>query len=393
MNQQEISGYFDYNATTPVSGAVAEKMVASLSAFFNASSSSKQAQVNKAMLQKARESVAQLLNCRPEQVAFTSGGSEANNWAIKGGLLPYTRTPGHIITTAIEHPSVLETVSYLERAFGFEITRLKPRGNGAVSLADLEASVQDNTQLISVMYANNETGVIQPVNEIAAFARNHGIQCHVDAVQVVGKHAVDVEALGADYVSCSAHKFYGPKGVGCLYIREPEALEPLIHGGGQEMGMRAGTENLMAIAGMAQAAEDCIKFVDQWNDHYAVCKVHLIEKLRQLPLEILFNGDASTAGAVSNTLNFSIQGVRGEALSALLDRKYGIQVSIGSACSNNDKRKQHSHVLTAMDLDEQRIQGALRVSFGRYTELSDIDNFVLQLECCTEKLLAMSSVV
>lgn len=390
MNGQKVSGYFDYNATTPVSESVAERMVASLSQFFNASSSSKQAQVNKTTLQAARASVAKLLNCQPEQVAFTSGGSEANNWAIKGSLLPHIQTSGHIITTAIEHPSVLETVSYLERAFGFNVTRLKPQVNGAVSLADLKASVRDNTLLISVMHANNESGVIQPVEEIADFARDCGIKCHVDAVQVVGKRAVDLDALGADYVSCSAHKFYGPKGIGCLYIREPAKLEPLIHGGGQEMGMRAGTENLTAIAGMAQAAEDCIKFVDQWDNHYRHCKIHLMEKLLQLPFEVQFNGDTAADSAVSNTINFSIQGVRAEALSAFLDRKYGIQVSIGSACSNNDKRKQYSHVLTAMGLDEKRIQGALRVSFGRYTDFSDIDHFVMQLERCVDNLLQIS---
>ncbi len=390
MEMQELSGYFDYNATTPLSDTVVQAMIASLSQFSNASSSSKLAQGNKALLKEARQSVARLLNCSAAQVAFTSGGSEANNWAIKSCLLPCSQAPGHIITTAIEHPSVLDTVRYLERAFGFTVTRLQPQASGAIALAEVEAALQPDTQLISVMYANNETGVIQPVEGIVALAQARGIKVHVDGVQIVGKRQVDLPALGADFVSCSAHKFYGPKGVGCLYIREPDQLEPLIHGGGQEMGMRAGTENLTAIAGMAQAAQDCTSMVAQWDAHYSDCKAQLMGRLEQLPFSIRFNGETCVTQAVANTLNFSIDGVRAEALAAFLDRKCGIQVSIGSACSNNDASKQHSHVLSAMGLDEARIQGALRVSFGRYTQLADIETFVQQLEACTSKLLAMS---
>lgn len=386
MSESAISGYFDYNATTPISESVAEKMTASLRLFCNASSSNSAAEVGKHLLRDGRERVAELLSCDATKIAFTSGGSEANNWAIKSHMLKFCGEKAHIITSAIEHPSVLDTIKYLCDAFNFEVTYLQPNESGAISADALQAEIRPDTRLISVMYANNESGAIQPIKEIANLAQQHGIKFHVDGVQIIGKKSLNVTETGADYVSFSAHKFYGPKGIGGLYIREPDSLDPLIHGGGQEMGMRAGTENLMAIAGLSQAAQDCISEVENWDLHYQDCKAYLIDKLDRSKLDVLFNGTTDTEKCVSNTVNFSIQGVRGEAVAAFLDKKYGITISIGSACSNN-KEKKLSHVLKAMGLSETRIQSAIRVSFGRYTSHKDIDSFVERLEQCSLRLL------
>lgn len=380
-----VSGYFDYNATTPVSKAVEERMAESVGVFSNASSSSSTAGLSKNILNSARESVARLLDCNGSQVAFTSGGSEANNWAIKSTLLNHFASPGHIITTSIEHPSVLDTLNYLSRFFGFEVTLLKPSMSGAISADAVKCAIRPNTQLISVMYANNETGAIQPVFDIAKIANDNNIKFHVDGVQAVGKLAVSMQKLDADFLSFSAHKFYGPKGIGGLYIRDPESVEPLIHGGGQEMGLRAGTENLIAIAGLAQAAEDFLAHGEEWNEHYKECKKYLVDSLMEHEVSFILNGNCSPEQNVPNTANLSITGVRGEALAAFLDRKYGIVVSVGSACSNN-KKKKLSHVLLSMGLSEERIQSALRISFGRYTTRRDVERFVESLAAATTKL-------
>lgn len=376
MNSEVISGYFDYNATTPMSESVANRMKDVMSLFCNASSSSTAAQEGKFLLSEARENVAKLLKCEPRQVAFTSGGAEANNWAIKSLLLKTISKPGHVITSAIEHPSVLDTLGYFSKEFGFEITYVKPDQHGKISAADIEKEIRENTQLISVMYANNETGVIQPIEDIVAIAKTHGIKMHSDCVQVVGKKDIDLGATGVDFASFSGHKFYGPKGIGGLFIRDPENLEPLIHGGGQEMGLRAGTENLLAITGLSQAAHDCVSNIENWDVHYTECRDYMIRRLEQSPLDVVYNGVRGPVDSVPNTLNFSLEGVRGEALAALLDKKFGIMISIGSACSNNSSEKKLSHVLTAMGFSEEHIQGSIRVSLGRYTTLQTIDRFV-----------------
>ncbi|MFT7681750.1 MAG: cysteine desulfurase [Moritella dasanensis] len=385
-----LSGYFDYNATTPLFDSVMDKMAATMGHFSNASGKSVPSQKNKQLIQDSRQLVADLVGCGADQLAFVSGGSEANNWAIKGCLLQYAKSPGHIITSTIEHPSVLDTVKYMVDHFGFEVTFLKPNRDGAVSFDDIELSIRADTQLISLMYANNETGVIQPVKAVQKLAHDHGIKFHVDAVQIVGKRIINFNEIGADYISFSAHKFYGPKGIGGLYIKIPTSLPPLIHGGGQEMGMRAGTENLLAIAGMGQAAKECHQHLEQWELAYQGYKKSLIEQLSAQCFEVEFNGVTTPKEAMSNTLNFSIKGIRGEALALMLDRKYNISVSIGSACSNN-KTQHLSHVLESMDLSEARIQAAIRMSFGYFTRQEDIDYFVDSISTAAIKLLSISS--
>ncbi|BDA73880.1 hypothetical protein CAL7716_080460 [Calothrix sp. PCC 7716] len=221
--------------------------------------------------------------------------------------------------------------------------------------------------------------------------RERNIKFHVDAVQVVGKRKIDVEKIGIDYLSFSGHKFYGPKGIGGLYIRDTEGVFPLIHGGGQEMAMRSGTENLVAIAGLSKAAEEAYINIDRWDIHCWECKTYLMTLLDKSHTGAIFNGLTDYENSISNTLNIVIPGIRAEALAALMEKKHGIIISIGSACSNN-KTKKLSHVLEAMRVSETDIQGSIRVSFGRFTTLEDIQKFVHSLECCVDMLLKISYV-
>ncbi len=386
-----ISGYFDYNATTPVSDDVAQVMKATIDLFANPSGINKYSAANKDILNRSRENVARLLGTESAKIFFTSGGSEANNWAIKSTLLQHFKTPGHIITTAIEHPSVLNTVKYYAEKFGFEVTFVFPEANGAVAIDDIVSTIRPDTQLVSMMHANNETGVIQPVEAIAQITRQRNIKFHVDGVQVIGKRRVNVEKLGIDYLSFSGHKFHGPKGIGGLYVRDIEGFSPLIHGGGQEMGWRSGTENLVAIVGLSKAAEEADSNLDQWDAHNWECKRYLMKLLNKSRINFRFNGLTEYENSISNTLNILIPGARAEALAALMEVKSGIIVSIGSACSNN-KTKKLSHVLEAMGMSEREIQGSIRVSFGRFTTLDDIQKFVQSLESCTSQLLEISLV-
>lgn len=388
IDAHPIEGYFDYNATTPVSEAVAKAMTAALRRFANPSGRTVPSTSNRELIRESKARVACLLGTEPEKVFFTSGGSEANNWAIKGSLLNHLTSPGHILTTAIEHPSVLETIRYCARQFGFEVTCLKPGANGAVNPDAVADAIRPDTCLISMMYANNETGVIQPMEQVARLARARGIPFHVDAVQAVGKRTLNVETLGADFVSFSAHKFYGPKGIGGLYIRDIDRISPLIHGGGQEMAMRSGTENLVAIAGLGEAADECRRELDNWDRHNLNCKQRLIQQLSRAEIETRINGASDYDAAISNTVNLSIPGIRGEALALLMEKKDGIVVSVGSACSNN-KSRQLSPVLQAMGLADEEIQSAIRISFGRFTRLDDIDRFVASLERRVAQLRAM----
>ncbi len=386
-----ISGYFDYNATTPVSDAVAEAMKSAINLFANPSSINKYSAANRYLLNSSREIVARLLGTEAQKVFFTSGGSEANNWAIKSTLLQHIKAPGHIVTTAIEHPSVLNTVKHYAEKFGFEVTFVLPQANGVVAVEDIVGAIQCNTQLVSMMYANNETGVLQPVETVAQIMRERNIKFHVDAVQVVGKRKINVDTIGIDYLSFSGHKFYGPKGIGGLYIRDTEGVFPLIHGGGQEMAMRSGTENLVAIAGLSKAAEEAYINIDQWDIHCWKCKTYLMTLLSKSHTGAIFNGLTDYENSISNTVNIVIPGIRTEALAALMEKKHGIIISIGSACSNN-KVKKLSHVLEAMRVSERDIQGSIRVSFGRFTTLEDIQKFVYSLECCVDMLLKISYV-
>jgi cysteine desulfurase len=387
---QTLRGYFDYNATTPLSSQVRDAMSEAFGIFGNPSSRYRCAGSSKDLIADARRQVAALLNAKTDEIIFTSGGTEANNMAIKGMLWRYIKTPGHIITSEFEHPSVLATVEFFVQEFGFEVSYIKPNSKGVIELQSVEKSIRSDTQLISIMLANNEVGSIQPIKEIAKLARQCKIFFHVDAVQGVGKIPVDVNDLGCDSLSFSSHKFYGPKGVGGLYVTTDSSVPTLIHGGGQESGMRGGTENIIAIAGTGEAALEAYQNLSSWDEKQSAIKESLIAKLQEVVPDVIVNSPASRELSVPNTLNISIPGVRGEALAALLDHRFEISVAVGSACSNN-KTTQLSHVLVSMGLSEKRIKSAIRISFGRYTEEDDIENLVEALAQTSFQLRQIAS--
>ena len=371
-------GYFDYNATTPMCQQAIDALNGALLDFGNPSSKYSLANLSKQRLENARRQVARLIGCDSSELTFTSGGTEANNWAIKGaltsrGFIGHAQ-PAHVIVSGIEHSSVLEIASYLERVFGFEVTRIKPNAEGIVSAKAVEAVLRPNTQLVSIMLVNNEVGTIQPVREISTLLRARGIHFHVDGVQAVGKIHVNAHELGMDTMSFAAHKFYGPKGVGGLFVRHGITIEPLLHGGGQEGGLRGGTEAVALIAAMGAAAEAIFAELPELAFRAANHRNIFSRLLTKCIPGVSFHGSIDPDQQVPYTLSVCIDGIRAEALAALLDQMYGIQVSLGSACANN-KTVSLSHVLVAMGVNERAIKATLRVSFGRYTEEQDLKRF------------------
>ncbi len=384
-----LSGYFDYNATTPLSERVREEMTQVMGLFANPSSKSRAATELRERIAETRRLFLQLLKAPQGELYFTSGGTESNNLAIKGILHRRMPKPGHIISSAIEHPSVLETIRHLCDGFGFTHTLVEPDGQGVVSVADVAKAVTGDTQLISLMMANNETGAIQPVAEVGRMAEQRGIPFCIDGVQGVGKLDIDLSRIPCTALSFSSHKFYGPKGVGGLWIKDAALLTPLLHGGGQESGLRGGTENVIGIIGMGAAAWDVLHHQEDWRRQQRRLKALLLTELRRLGVSVRLNGPQDEALQSPNTLNLSFAGVRGEALSMLLEHRHGIAVSIGSACSNN-KQTRRSHVLKAMGLSDARIDSALRISFGRFTEEQDIHDLAEAISHTVIQLQALS---
>ena len=373
-------GYFDYNATTPMCCEATQAFHQAVDDFGNPSSKYGLAKSSRGRLKLARLSVARLLGADSSEVFFTSGGTESNNWAIKGTLIARgacgeAAAPAHVVISEIEHSSVLEVAAFLERVFGCEVSRLKPDSEGRISTAAVLAALRPNTQLVSIMLVNNEVGTMQPVEKIAPALRARGIHFHVDAVQAVGKVPVDVRQLGVDTLAFAAHKFYGPKGVGGLYIRQGIAIEPLIHGGGQEKGLRGGTEAVTTISAMGAAAEASYARLPEQilklTEYRELLRARLLEQVHG----IAFNGPVNRNEQAPNTLSVRVDGIRAEALAAMLDNMHGIQVSLGSACSNN-KSITMSHVLQAMGLSEAQIKATLRISIGQYTDEAGVDSFV-----------------
>jgi len=359
--------YLDNNATTAVDPEVREVMLPHLEARFgNPSSIHRQGTDERAAVEKARRKVAQLLRCTARRVVFTGGGSEADNQAIKGIA---RRSPGaHFITSAIEHPAVLQTCRALQRE-GYGLTVLPVGDDGRVDPASLKAALRDDTALVSIMLANNETGAIQPITELAAIAREAGALFHTDAVQAFGKLPVDVDALGVDLLSVSAHKVHGPKGVGALYVRKGVELTPLVHGGGHEWGLRAGTENVPGIVGFGQA---CTVAQRRLLADEAGRLGALRDRLEQGVLELL--PEARVLGdprhRLPNTAALSLPGIRGESLVMLLDRR-GVRFSSGSACKAG--HPDPSHALLAMGLTEEEAHCAVRFSLGAGIDQEDVD--------------------
>jgi len=360
--------YLDYNAGTPLAPRVLAAMSECLSGMpGNPSSTHQFGRAARARLDRAREQVAALVGAHASQVIFTSGGTEANNLALHA--VTAGRTPGHLAVSAIEHPSVLEAARALQKS-GWRLDLIEPDGNGRITVEALRRVLKPDTRLVSVMLANNETGVIQPIAELAACARAAGAVMHTDAVQAAGKVPVDFEATGAQLMTLSAHKLYGPKGAGALIVDKALELEPLLYGGGQERGLRAGTENIAAIVGFGVAAE----LAGEAREAEAVRQAELRDYLQAgLKSHAQITVFAESTQRLPNTLQFAVAGLDGETLLMQLD-KAGIAVSSGSACASG--KSEPSHVLLAMGVDPELARGAVRVSLGRETTRQDIDTLL-----------------
>jgi cysteine desulfurase len=361
--------YLDNNATTPVLPEVLEAMRPYFGEHFgNASSIHHHGQETRAAVERARESVAALLGCRASEVVFTSGGTEADNLAIFG----LTRSGDHVITSTIEHHAVLNACKHLA-AKGCEVTYIPVDGRGLVDPADVKHAVRPNTKLITIMFANNETGVVQPVAEIGEIAAEADIYFHTDAVQAAGKIAIDVNKIGCDLLTISGHKFHGPQGVGALYVRKGTQLEPMLYGGSHERSRRAGTENVPGIVGLGKAAELAVAGFERGDDlKMAVARDHLERELLSIEATGL-NGEG--APRVPNTTNIYFDSIAGEALVIALDLK-GLAVSTGAACSSG--AIEPSHVLLAMGLGPDRAKASIRFSLGKQNMAEDVD-FALAL--------------
>lgn len=371
--------YLDHNATTPVAPAVLTAMLPYLQAEFgNPSSAHRPGVAARRAVEAARRQVAALIGAGPEEIRFTSGGTEANNLAILG--LAGHSGSGHLIATAVEHPAVLEPCRELQRR-GWALTLLPVDSGGVVDPEKLRRALRPDTRLVACMLVNNEVGAIQPVAEIARIARERGIPVHCDAVQAAGKLPVDVGQLGVDSLSLSGHKFYGPKGTGALYVRSGLALRPVLFGGGQERGLRPGTENVPGIVGLGAAAAAAAEGIEDRPAHFAALRWHLLGRLAETVPDWRLNGDPQRS--LGNTVNITLQGVRGEAVATALALR-GICISVGSACSSTSPRL--SHVLQAMGLGTRAIRGAIRISMGIHTTAAELDAFVEHLAAAVARL-------
>lgn len=377
--------YLDNAATTAVRPEVFEAMKPHfLEEYANPSSVYSFAQRSARAVEDARSQIAGMLHAKSNEIYFTAGGSEADNWAIKMIAESKKDKGKHIITSKIEHHAVLHTCEYLEKQ-GYEVTYLDVDENGLISLDELENSIRPDTILISIMFANNEIGTIEPIAEIGKIANEHGIVFHTDAVQAFAHIPIDVEAMHIDALSASGHKFNGPKGVGFLYLKSKIRIQPLIHGGAQERGKRAGTINVPGIVGMGKAAELAEKEMDTRIAKETQVRDYLIQKIRDNIPYVKLNGDEHKR--LPNNVNFSFRFVEGESLLLMLDRA-GICGSSGSACTSGSLDP--SHVLLAIGLPHEIAHGSLRLTLSEETTKEDADYVVEQLQSIIEKLRSMS---
>ncbi|CDG65245.1 Cysteine desulfurase [Methanobacterium sp. MB1] len=377
--------YMDHSATSPVNPEVLEEMLPYFNqSFGNASTLYALGREARTAMENARKQVASLIGAQPEEIYFTSGGTESDNMAIKGVVSKLKNKGNHIITSAIEHPAVEETCKYLEKE-GYKVTYLPVYEDGIVKVSDVEEAITSETILITVMHANNEIGTIQPVAEIGALAREKGIYFHTDAVQSVGKIPVNVEDMNVDLLSISSHKLYGPKGIGALYIRKGVRIQPLIHGGGHERGMRPGTENIPGIVGLGKACQIAEENLEKNMEYVSSLRDQLIEGVLGKIEQSYLNGHPTKR--LPNNANFRFTGIEGESLVLQLDAK-GINASTGSACSS--KKLEPSHVLMAIGLKEVDAHGSLRISLGTENTPQDIDYTIDAIEEVVERLRSMS---
>ena len=358
--------YLDYNATTPVAQEVAEAMMPFiLKEFGNPSSSHSVGRRAKEAMEKARSRVARLLGCQPDEVIFTSGGSESNNMVLKGAAQSLQEKGRHIITTEIEHPAIMNPCIFLMEN-GYDVTFIPVNRYGIVDPDDVKKAIRDNTILISVMHANNETGTIQPIEEIGLITKKYGVLFHTDAAQSVGKIDTDVYRLGVDFLTIAGHKFYAPKGVGALYIRSGAEITSLIHGAGQEMGNRAGTENTILNVGLGAACELAGKDLKSEKKRLTALRNRLQERITASIPEAVLNGHPENR--LPNTLNISFPGIDG---GKILEEIPDLCASTGAAC--HDRSVSLSHVLAAMGVSKEVGMGAIRLTLGRYTTEEEVD--------------------
>jgi len=374
--------YLDNAATTPVDKMVLEAMKPYFSEKYgNTMSLHSFGQEAKLAVEKSRAILASMINAKPNEVIFTSSATESNNAAIKGVV--GNKKSGHIVISSIEHPCVIESAKWLEKQ-GFEITRLPVDKFGMVNPNDVKKSIKENTILVSVMHASNEIGTIQPIEEIGKICRKAGVYFHTDASQSFGKEPIDVNKMNIDLLTASSHKIYGPKGVGFLYIRNGVKIEPLLHGGGQENGMRGSTINVAGIVGFAKAAEICKKEMKKENKRLITLRNKLIKEVLKIKNSRL-NGHPTKR--LANNVNFSFDFIEGESLLMQLDME-GIACSTGSACSSF--KLEPSHVLLAIGLKPEQAHGSLRVSLGRWTTKKDIERIIKVLPNIIKKIRAIS---
>lgn len=377
--------YFDHNATTPVLNAVFEAMVPYLKdQWGNPSSIHWAGRGTKKPMEDAREQVCRLLNCAPLELIFTSSGTEGDNHAIKGIAYAKKDKGNHIITTKVEHPAVLNTCKYLQKE-GFDVTFLDVDSDGMIDLEALKAAITPKTILITVMYANNETGVLFPIKEIGDIAKERGVTFHTDAVQAAGKVPIDTQKLNVDLLTISGHKLYGPKGMGALYAKRGVRLVPLIHGGHHERNRRGGTENVAGIIGMGKAAEIALKDMDREITHLKTLRDRLEKGMAERVPHIKVNGHPEKR--LPNTSNISFEFVEGESLLLSLDMK-GVAASSGSACTSGSLEP--SHVLLALGLSHEMSHGSVRFSLGKSNTVEEIDYLLEIMPPIVERMRSMS---
>jgi len=377
--------YFDHSATTPVHPVVAEEMIRFITGNFgNPSSIHFFGREVKKAVEEAREKVARGIGAKPEEIVFTSGGTESDNMAIKGAAYANRRKGNHIITSAVEHHAVLDTCKVLQEE-GFALTILPVDSYGMVSLEDVKKAINDKTILISIMHANNEVGTIQPIPEIGRLAREKGILFHSDAVQSMGKIPVNVDDLQVDFLTISGHKLYAPKGVGVLYIRQGAGWQPVSHGGGQERKRRPGTENVPGIVALGKAVELAVADLQEESQRLAKLRDKIIQGVMDKVPHVHINGHP--ASRLPNLVNFTFEFVEGESLLFSLDME-GVAASSGSACSSGSVEP--SHVLLAMGIPPETARGSLRLTLGRDNNDGDVEYFLNILPPIMNRLRAIS---
>lgn len=377
--------YVDNAATTKVDSEVLKAMLPYLSEEYgNPSSIYSLGRNTKKAIEEAREKVAKVLNAKTNEIYFTAGGSESDNTALKGVAYANRKKGNHIITSKIEHPAILDTCKFLEKE-GFDITYIDVDENGIIKLDELEKAITDKTILISVMFANNEIGTIQPIKEIGEIAKKHKVFFHTDAVQAVGNVKIDVQDMNIDLLSMSGHKFHGPKGVGALYVRSNVKFDKILNGGHQEKNKRAGTENISGIVGMGKAIEMAYENIDEHIKEMTELRNYYFDEVSKNIPYIKINGDLKNR--LPGNTNISFRFIEGESLLINLDLK-GICASSGSACTSGSLEP--SHVLLAIGLSHEIAHGSLRVTFSKYNTKQDVDYVVQNLIEIVQKLRDMS---